>query len=1718
MNPKPTIKVLLAFLVAASFILPAATVIADPGKDDEDKGGFEWPEGTSDEIKDYVGDMLRLNPTTGDFNYPAVSAEPAWIFPGWNNNEPLTIDELVILVDEKMAGTKLDPVVVAPDIPYEGVHHEPPHHELNDPTETRGNIYHEDFESGIPGNALILDDDGSGVTWDITNTNPYWSSGGTQTGYFMMIDDDAAGIGSDNYRDRLLLQNIDCSGYTGITLEWDGEFQDMAGDGEFWVNVSNGAGWNNVYYATADTPGPFGPIDVSMYADNQAFFEIDFNYDDDYGWAWGAMVDNVNLEGTMTSDADYAVNFLTLDGKRLCDPPEGCSIFGPGIHVPDANITNNGREPVFNLPIHATIWKEIYRNAFDCDFESSFVSYFDAISNDGDRDTWDLSDLRSHSPDHSAHCTRFETYQPLADDSLITRYPIDLSDADSAILEFWYWVEGEASNYKIYDYGDVWWSLDGGTTWINLIPMQVDPLPYVYWEYWWVSGTYVIYDTEGEWRKAEIDLVDQLGTGVFDNDNFLRFDWHADKYNCYEGWYLDDIKVIKDFKQEEIIWEAHKQVDILPGETITVEFPDPELYLDEGIYWYMVHQKFPDEVPDNDLQKHWIIIDDYHDVGVVDIEVTPDHQQMCQGHGGIIPVTINATIQNFGTYVEENVTVQVEIYQMFPRTIFEDDVEGGNKGWTHGSFSGPDLWHISDGTSHSPTHAWVCQERDIPFYDNGMDNNYLMSPTFRLEDAKDVTLYYNAKWAFQDYPSPGTYPDQGYFFLYDPASNYILGSKSFRDHSDTDGDGCPDWYGPDGSNGLGSGFTMTWDTVHEIGGFSGWKPFEMIGYWYERGLFLYSVGAIAQPFFAELGADGLYHGPVHEFAIGFSIWDSDATVVEHSEISCKWSGFAIDDVKLVAEYDGLLKYSEEFTLIGKLEDQGGQRDITLKWCPYFGNFEVDVCTTLPTDENPDNNCMHAFTHVYEVLWIDDVEGYTAYDTHPWEDDWTHGTGIVDTDSHWHIIDDEYGTGKVLWCGDDATGYYGNDWDESIWTNEINLCEWTDPQGFKHPVEKADLRFKFNAHVEDDYDWFYVDMSNDSGKNWDNVFEYTGQTDGWEIVDILIPDKFYCNEDVHIRFRFVSDDGYYWKGVHIDWVTIDIKGELKPPIGIWPNPLDYMAAYDFSEAWSLDTLGYYGYPPMGWGYLITDYTEQFGTPPWIGSTHYWHQAQPALHPTPYPEMAHSPPYCAEMWWGFLAQDEELILPEIFIPSGLQPEQRVYFEFWTYTFEEGLWLQEELVEISTDGGTSWTTLIDLGPVENFMVEPVVLDLTAYSGMPVMLKFHKITPDGGTGVWTIDDIRFYIDGVFIDVHPQFEDDFEFGLGKWNHGVTPIDLWQAWNYPPTIENFPYPTEVVAHSGDHYWGCEKYHYAPGGGWMYLPYMENVLISPEIDLLGAYHAHMVFWDYGQVEANYDHCYVGVREVVNGVPGPWGFLYEVFPDLTWTEHSVDLNYFIGKTIQLGFLLTSDLSVQYIGWKLDDIKIDIKRDVEDPMTTCDISGTMGDNGWYTSAVVVELGASDDIELEATYYRVDGGAWTLYDGRFSVSGDGDHTVEYYSVDKAGNVEDVKSCQGFKIDATNPTVGVSVPDTGYLYIFGRPILNIGRTIVIGSLTASATASDGTSGVNYVEFIYDGSVASADLTDPYEFELPFSLLPGTHTLQTRAVDKAGNSATSNEISYLKWF
>jgi hypothetical protein len=82
--------------------------------------------------------------------------------------------------------------------------------------------------------------------------------------------------------------------------------------------------------------------------------------------------------------------------------------------------------------------------------------------------------------------------------------------------------------------------------------------------------------------------------------------------------------------------------------------------------------------------------------------------------------------------------------------------------------------------------------------------------------------------------------------------------------------------------------------------------------------------------------------------------------------------------------------------------------------------------------------------------------------------------------------------------------------------------------------------------------------------------------------------------------------------------------------------------------------------------------------------------------------------------------------------------------------------------------------------------------------------------------------------------------------------------------------------------------------------------------------------------------------------------------------------------------------------------------------------GENGWYVSDVTVTLEANDDIGVVATYYRINEGGLKIYTSPFNVSEEGDDVlIEYYSVDNAGNVEDVKSAY-LDIDKTPPTMTV--------------------------------------------------------------------------------------------------
>jgi hypothetical protein len=95
-----------------------------------------------------------------------------------------------------------------------------------------------------------------------------------------------------------------------------------------------------------------------------------------------------------------------------------------------------------------------------------------------------------------------------------------------------------------------------------------------------------------------------------------------------------------------------------------------------------------------------------------------------------------------------------------------------------------------------------------------------------------------------------------------------------------------------------------------------------------------------------------------------------------------------------------------------------------------------------------------------------------------------------------------------------------------------------------------------------------------------------------------------------------------------------------------------------------------------------------------------------------------------------------------------------------------------------------------------------------------------------------------------------------------------------------------------------------------------------------------------------------------------------------------------------------------------------DTVPPVTTASLKGKLVGN-IYESAVTVTLSASDPSPgsgVAYTVYQVNGGSSQTYTGPFQVSSTGANTVEFHSVDNAGNVEQ-NEFSSFQIEAPTST-----------------------------------------------------------------------------------------------------
>ncbi len=119
-----------------------------------------------------------------------------------------------------------------------------------------------------------------------------------------------------------------------------------------------------------------------------------------------------------------------------------------------------------------------------------------------------------------------------------------------------------------------------------------------------------------------------------------------------------------------------------------------------------------------------------------------------------------------------------------------------------------------------------------------------------------------------------------------------------------------------------------------------------------------------------------------------------------------------------------------------------------------------------------------------------------------------------------------------------------------------------------------------------------------------------------------------------------------------------------------------------------------------------------------------------------------------------------------------------------------------------------------------------------------------------------------------------------------------------------------------------------------------------------------------------------------------------------------------------------------------------------------------------------------MDKVEFQLDGGAWTTYVEPVVVTGDGPHTLNYRSADKAGNVEAATSL-ALKVDRDRPLTTADFQQTGN--------------------QVALAATDATSGVEKIEYCLDGGAWTT-----YTAAVAVTGV-GDHELRYHAVDKAGN-------------
>ena len=181
---------------------------------------------------------------------------------------------------------------------------------------------------------------------------------------------------------------------------------------------------------------------------------------------------------------------------------------------------------------------------------------------------------------------------------------------------------------------------------------------------------------------------------------------------------------------------------------------------------------------------------------------------------------------------------------------------------------------------------------------------------------------------------------------------------------------------------------------------------------------------------------------------------------------------------------------------------------------------------------------------------------------------------------------------------------------------------------------------------------------------------------------------------------------------------------------------------------------------------------------------------------------------------------------------------------------------------------------------------------------------------------------------------------------------------------------------------------------------------------------------------------------------------------------------------------------------------------PVTTAVLSPAAV-NGWYVNPTVTLTATDRDDDVDRTEYRLDSApVWTVYNGPFQVSGDGDHLLEFRSIDKGDNSESPQS-RTFRIDATVPEISglpaapclIWPPNQAMVQTASVAVADSGSGVAPATVSLGVTSNEPLSATDVV--VNGGTVT-------LRAKRAGNGSGRTYTINATASDLAGNTATAS--------